>query len=70
MCFRDSPDPWPQLSHARALENLSNLLGEFGRRRHGTQLDSIVGEQAGTDAAERRQLLHCVFDALVHSFSL
>jgi len=70
MCFRDSPDPWPQLSHARALENLSNLLGEFGRRWHGTQLDSIVGEQAGTDAAQRRQLLHCVFDVLVHSFSL
>jgi len=67
MCFRDSPDPWPQLSHARALENLSNLLGEFGRRWRGAQLDSIVGEQAGPDAAQRRQLLHCVFDFLVHA---
>ena len=70
MCFRDSPDPWLQLLHACALENLSDLLGEFGRRWHGAQLDGIVGEQARTNAAQLRQLRHCAFDVLVHSFSL
>ena len=50
ICFRDSPDPWAQLSHAGTLENLFNLPREFGRRWRRAHLDSAIGEQVGMDA--------------------
>lgn len=65
----DSPHPWPQLSRTSTLENLVDLLGEFGRRWCRAQFDKVVGEQPGTNA-DRRQFRHRAIDVLVQSSTL
>ncbi len=44
-------------------------MGEFGRCRPRTQLDGVVGEQAGTDSAQLSQLPHDPIASLAQSFT-
>jgi len=55
--------------HTRPPENLSDFLGEFGRCRPRTQLDGVVGEEAGTDSAQLSQLPHDPIASLAQSFT-